>query len=165
MTRFLTDHFKPYVRDRFGPEVQVLVCPDPAAAIRSGSDAQTVVNIIRKTYDVWIESNNRLPLRLNAIDHYATRLIEGLPALQIDARHCPVLIRALKGGWRWVNDPKRDQTKGAEPEKNPWSHPGDGFGYGCRYFHRRTERELRMTPASGKAFTPPRSFGPSYHIQ
>lgn len=165
MTRFLSDHFKPYVRDRFGPDAQVLICPDPAAAIRSNSDANTVVAVIRKMYDTWMESNNRLPLRLNAIDHYTTRLIEGLPALQIDPHHAPVLIRALKGGWRWVNDPKRDQTRGAEPEKNPWSHPGDGFGYGCRYFHRRTERELRSEPASGKSFTPPRSFGASYHFQ
>ncbi len=37
--------------------------------------------VIRKMYDTWMESNNRLPLRLNAIDHYTTRLIEGLPAL------------------------------------------------------------------------------------
>lgn len=164
MTRFLTDHFKPHVRDRFGPDAQVIICPDPAAAIRSNSDANTVVAVIRKSYDTWMESNNRLPLRLNAIDHYATRLVEGMPALQIDPQQCPVLIRALKGGWRWTIDPKRFQT-GGEPEKNTWSHPGDGFGYGCRYFHRRTERELRAEPANGKRFTPPRSFGASYHFQ
>ena len=55
------------------------------------------------------------------------------------------LVRALKGGWRYVIDTKRDTIKGAEPEKNQYSHPGDAFGYLCRYFHRQSERDARYS--------------------
>ena len=49
----------------------------------------------------------------------------------------------LKGGWRVAMDLKKDQMKDADPEKNTWSHPGDAFGYGCRYFHKGVLREDR----------------------
>ena len=54
--------------------------------------------------------------------------------------------------------------KGARPEKNVYSHPGDGFGYLCRYFHRQADRNARNGGAGGTRFVPPRSFGGStYH--
>jgi hypothetical protein len=98
---------------------------------------------------VSIESNNRLPLRLDAIDHYTTRLVEGQPALLIDEQMCPMLVRALKGGWRYKLD-KHEQVMGAEPEKNQYSHPGDGFGYLCRFFHRQAQRNERYVPQAAQ---------------
>jgi hypothetical protein len=72
---------------------------------------------------VSIESNNRLPLRLDAIEHFTTRLVDGKPALQIDKQMCPILVRALKGGWRYALD-KNELVKGKEPEKNAVQPPG-----------------------------------------
>ena len=60
-------------------------------------------------------------------------------------------------------DTKRGVTK-PEPDKNAYSHPGDAFGYLCGYFHRQTDREMRYS-RSVKPFTPPRAFGPTYHMR
>ncbi|MFM7856221.1 MAG: hypothetical protein ACKO96_30935, partial [Flammeovirgaceae bacterium] len=98
-------------------------------------------------------------------EHFASRLVEGKSALVIDPDKCPILIRALKGGWRYVMDNKRDTLKSPEPEKNAYSHPGDAFGYLCRYFHRQNERESRYSVKSLKPFVPPRQFGGGYHFR
>lgn len=162
-SRLIQERLKPYLRQRF-PDAELLIAPDPAAGGRSGADEKTVVDVLRKVYDVWMETNNRLPLRLNAIDHYATRLTGAGPALMIDEKHCPILVRALKGGWRYVLDAKKGTTKTADPEKNAYSHPGDSFGYLARYFHRQTEREMRYATGAGKK-SAPRPYRNPYHAR
>lgn len=167
--RLISERLKPYLRARW-PNLdpnKVIIAADPAAAFRAQTDEKAVVDKFRRHYTTITETNNRLPLRLDAIEHFTSRLIEGLPALRIDGPRCPVLVRALNGGWRYTVDNKRgDVIKGAEPEKNQFSHPGDAFGYGVRYFHRQTERENRYGAAASKTrFTPPRSFGSTYHFR
>jgi hypothetical protein len=160
--QLITEKLKPKLRQRF-PNARVVIAPDPAAANRSKTDKSTVVKIFQKHFDCVIESNNRLPLRLDAIGHFTNRLVMGRPALQIDPC-CRVLVRALKGGWRYAMDSKKDMIKGAEPEKNPWSHPGDGFGYLARYFHKLTEREMRYKD-NPLARSAPQNYSRSYHVR
>jgi hypothetical protein len=153
--RFVEELLRPYIRRQF-PDAKldnVICAPDPAAGNRSQTDERAVVDVIRRYFPVKIETNNRLPLRLDAIEHFSTRLVEGSAALLIDTKTCPELLRALKGGWRYAIDPKKEIMKGAEPEKNAYSHIGDAFGYLCRYFHRQSERELRYSPIGRKPFT------------
>lgn len=161
--RFVNERLKPYLRRRF-PDAELVIAPDPASDNRSSSDEKTVVDVLKKHFSVKIETNNRLAMRLNAIEHFTTRLTGAGPALLIDERECPILVRALKGGWRYVMDTKRDTIKSPEPEKNAYSHPGDAFGYLCRYFHRQTEREMRYGPTAAKKFAPPRYNNP-YHFR
>lgn len=161
--RLVSEVLKPFLRAHF-PDAQVIIAPDPAAANRSQNDTKTSVDILKRHFDVRVESNNRLPLRINAIEHYTSRLTSLGPALQIDGQRCPILVRALKGGWKYVIDQKKGVVTASEPEKNKYSHPGDAFGYTARFFHRLTERELRYNGGS-KSFKPPRTFSPGYHIQ
>lgn len=160
--RLINERLKPYLNRRF-PGARVIIAPDPAAANRSQTDERTVVMEFEKHYEVRKEANNRLPLRVDAIDHFCNSSCDLGYNFRIDAEHCPITIRALKGGWRWTMDLKKlDTTKGAEPEKNSYSHAGDACGYLTRFFHRQTERELRY---SGRgAFKPPVKFGSSYHF-
>ena len=163
--RLVDERLKPYIRLRFPLAQKIIIAPDPAANSRGASDERTIVSVLKKHYDVSIETNNRLPLRLDAIEHFTTKLLDVGPALQIDQRYCPILVRALKGGWRYAMDTKKGTTKSIDPEKNAYSHPGDGFGYLARYFHRQTSRELLYTKGVSK-FVPPRDFGAkSYHVR
>jgi hypothetical protein len=165
--RFDRELLKPYLRRRF-PLISIedfIIAPDPAAANRAPTDEKAVVDVLRKRYRISIETNNRLELRLNAIENFTTRLIAGKPAILIDSKECPVLVRALKGGWRYSLD-KHEQVKKDEPEKNQFSHPGDAFGYLCRHYHRQAEKNARYTSAGVKPFVPPRTFGPrAYHVR
>lgn len=158
--RLIRERLRPTLAQHF-PDADVVIAPDPAAANRSSSDEKAVVDVLRRHFPVSIETNNRLALRLDAIEHFTSRLTEGLPALQIDAKQCPVLVRALAGGWRYAIDPRKEMIKGAEPEKNPYSHPGDTFGYLCRYFHRQSERLARSVNVQ----QPLRSTGSAYHVR
>jgi hypothetical protein len=146
--RLIQERLKPLLRNKF-PQVQrVIVAADPAAAARTSTDERTIVKVFRQHYDVDVETNNRLPLRLDAIDHFTNTLIEGRPALQIDPS-CQVLIRALKGGWRYAADLKRETLRGTDPEKNAYSHPGDAFGYLLRFFYRDKQKESRYRLPQG----------------
>ena len=164
-SRFIAEILRPYLRRRF-PEMEpdrFIIAPDPASGNRTATDEKTVVDILKRHFKVVIETNNRLPLRLDAIESYSTRLTPSGPALKIDAEQCPILVRALKGGWRYALD-ARELVKTKDPEKNQYSHPGDAFGYLARYYHRQAGRNERYTSAGLKPFVPPRSFGGrSYH--
>lgn len=164
VTRLIQERLKPYLRQKF-PDADIIIAPDPAAVSRTQTDERSVVDEFRRHFNVKVETNNRLPMRLEAIEYFTTRLTLGSAALLIDPKECPILIRALKGGWRYVMDQKRDVVKGLEPEKNAYSHPGDAFGYLCRYFHRQNERESRYSSKSLKSFKPPSSTGSTYHFR
>jgi hypothetical protein len=161
--RLIVEKLNPYLRRHF-PGADVWIAPDPAAANRAQTDEKAVVDVFRKHFPgrVKIETNNRLAKRFDAIEHFSARLTDVGPALLIDPVMCPVIIRALKGGWKFVIDPKREITK-PEPEKNQYSHPGDAFGYLCRYFHRGHERG--NNGGASARFVPPRSFGSNYHMR
>lgn len=162
--RFITELLKPYIRRRF-PEAGDIICaPDPASANRTQTDERAVVDVIRRYFTAKPESNNRLPLRLDAIDHFTTRLVEGGAALLVDEKECPVLVRALRGGWRFAINTKNDEFKGPVPEKNAYSHPADAFGYLARYFHKQSEREMRYGATGRRAFSPPKFTNP-YHFR
>ncbi len=162
--RLIAERLKPYLRRRF-PSAQPIIAPDPAANSRGPTDERTVCDEFRRHYVVKVESNNRLPLRLDAIDHFTSLVTDVGFALQIDAHECPMLIRALKGGWRYAVDVKKDIMKGVEPEDTPYTHVGDAFGYLARYFNRQTDRELRFGgEGDKKGFHPPMKFGSGYHF-
>lgn len=130
--RFIAERLKPHLRLRYPGLQEFIISPDPAAFSRSQTDEQTVVMEFKKAgfkIDV-VDMNNQLPPRIGAMEHFTTRLIGGTPALLIDPS-CKTLIRALSTGWRYKL--KKDDERAAEPEKNSFSHPADGFGYLCKY--------------------------------
>lgn len=167
VTRLIQERLRPYLKRRFpemGEYAEFIIAPDPAAANRAQTDEKSVVDTLRRYFKVSIESNNRLPLRIDAIEHYTNTLVgNGVAALRVDEEHCPMLIRALKGGWRYALD-KNELVKGKEPEKNAHSHVGDAFGYLARYYHRQAAKNERYLAAGVKPFVPPRSFGGAYHF-
>jgi hypothetical protein len=147
--RIVKDRLRPLLKNRFDG-FEFIIAPDPAADARSSNNERTIVDTLRDKkkggFTVkFPDMNNRLPLRIEAIEHFTTRLVEGSPALIIDPK-CKHTIRALTGGWRYRLNERGIATKD-EPEKNASSHPGDGFGYLCRFFHHMESREARRTAA------------------
>lgn len=171
-SRFVNERLRPFLGRGFA-ECQpgrFIIAPDPAANNRSSNDENTILATLKRSYPISIETNNRLPLRLDAIDYFCNGMVFGMPKLVIDEQACPILVRALKGGWRFALDKQeniRESGRGAAPEKNIYSHPGDGFGYLCRYLHRQVLKNERYTggPGGAKAFTPPRPSGNAYHFR
>lgn len=169
--RLMSERLKPYIRARWPLYSldDVIIAPDPAAANRASSDERSIVDRIKRFFKVSYESNNRMPLRIDAIDYFATKLTPLGPALKIDAKECPVLTRALRGGWRYKIDQKREVIASPIADKNQYSHPGDAFGYLCRFFHKQTERATRYgvttTQIPGQGFRPPPVAPNRYHMR
>ena len=139
-SRFIMSRVQPLLRVRF-PQASLTISPDPASNQRGQTNEQTVLQVIRKYFSVkFPDMNNRLPSRIEAIEHYTTRLTPAGPALVIDPR-CKVLIRALRSGWRYGKTLKGDTQP--EPLKNDYSHPADAFGYLCKYGAKGMRGELR----------------------
>jgi hypothetical protein len=158
VSRFVSERLKPVPAARF-PLIdpnQFIIAPDPAAGNRTGNDEKGRGRHPEEVVQVKIESNNRLPLRLDAIEHFTTRLGRGQSGVDYRRGQCPILVRALKGGWRYKLDKNEQVAADASPEKNPYSHPGDAFGYLCRFFHRQVQKNERYAVAGAKPFTPPR---------
>jgi hypothetical protein len=138
--RFISDRLKPLLRTQFS-EADFVISPDPAANQRAQTDERTVVDVLRASFAVKIPTeNNQLPGRIDAIEHFSTRITEGGPALIIDPS-CKVLIRALRSGWRYTVTNKGDTKE--VPMKNVYSHPADAFSYLCQYFFKDSERTAR----------------------
>lgn len=159
--RIVTERLKPHLRLRYPELKEFIISPDPAAAGRSSSDERSSVDVLRKHKFIvkFPDMNNFLETRMNAIDFFASRITPAGPALQIDPS-CTVLIRSLQTGWRYKV--KKDGDTNTEPEKNKYSHPGDGFGYLCKWFA-NTSPQYAMDNAKRK-FIPPRQT-PSYHVR
>lgn len=162
--RMANDRLVPLLKLRF-PGADFTIAPDPAANSRTPTNESTVVDVLRahkykKYWNVEVDETNLITPRLEAIQHFTTRLTERGPALVIDPA-CHELIRALTGGWRYETTKK--DTEKPQPEKNVHSHPGDAFGYLCRHYHRGTIRKGRRSSANERPVLP--TFGNPYALR
>lgn len=163
--RIISERLKPFMRRVFPQCQNLIIASDPAGNNRSAGNEQEILRPFKDKYQVVTESNNRLALRVDSLDYFCGFSPATVDSgLLIDEQACPIVIRALKGGWRFAMDTKKDQIRGITPEKNAWSHPGDATGYLARYFRRESDRELRYgAGTANKRFVPPRKWGPAYH--
>lgn len=106
-----------------GQQERVVDFGDPA--VRQKKDTGSTLSELVK---VGITINFKISLIDTGVRLIRTQLnqmIEGEPAMQFDELGVPVLINAMKGGYR-MND------AGTEPKKdNFYDHPADAFRYGC----------------------------------
>lgn len=165
--RIVKERLMPYIRNRFPmiPMESIVIALDPAGANRAQTDEKAVKQmLIDFGFNVDCETNNRFPLRLGAYEHYLNTNVEGKPAFIVDPHAAPTFVRALKGGWRYASDAKKDILKGNEPDKkSEYSHPGDAGGYGLRWFHRGMLR-FEKYGVKGKVKLPPQANqAPRYH--
>jgi len=151
--RTITERLRPLLRAKYAG-FKVLVAPDPAAAIRAASDEKSVIDVFRKHFDVKYDTNNTMPPRLAAVEHYLCRLTDVGPALVIDPG-CRATARSLEGGYRYTIS-KTGQDK-PEPDKNVHSHIADAVQYLAKHCQNATGRELRRTSTG---FRPPRFNNP-----
>jgi hypothetical protein len=161
--RMIEDQLIPLIKRKYS-EFEIIISPDPSVNGRTQTDETTVRQVLKnkkyaKFFTVYTDGQNTRNLlqpRLDAIDNFTTRLTERGPALLIDPR-CKKIIRALVSGWRFEKTQKGEEK--AKPEKNGSSHPGDAFGYLCRYYVSHTAKHgSRMSP---KTFRPP-TFNNAY---
>lgn len=126
--RFCREKLKPLLANRF-PGMNVLIIGDPAGQQRAQTDERSVFDILKSEgFRVIAAKSNSVVARVNAVDKFLTRTVDGKPGHLIDPS-CTHLIAALRGGYRY-----KIRTSGEvddKPEKNKYSHIADAHQYAC----------------------------------
>ena len=118
--RFVRTMLKPLLYERFSG-APVLIVVDPAGVQRAQTDERSAVDIIKaEGLRVIPAKTNKVSARINAVDDYLMRQVDGDPAFLLDPR-CTRLKAAMMGGYRF------DKNGGID--KNKHSHVAEALQY------------------------------------
>ena len=145
--RFVRTMLKPLLYERF-PGAPVLIVVDPAGVQRAQTDERSAVDIIKaEGLRVIPAKTNKVSARINAVDDYLMRQVDGDPAFLLDPR-CTQLKAAMMGGYRF------DKNGGID--KNKHSHVAEALQYLCLHIasggeagHMIQRREIRPVASAG----------------
>jgi hypothetical protein len=122
--RFTRTVLKPLLHERFSG-MPVIVITDPAGTQRAQTDERSAVDIIKaEGFRVIPARTNSVSARLNAVDDFLMRQVDGDPAFLVDPR-CIRLKAAMMGGYKFK--PKGDRVI----DKNAHSHVAEALQYLC----------------------------------
>jgi hypothetical protein len=130
--------------------VPVLVVVDPAGVQRAQTDERSAVDIIKaEGLKVIPARTNNVSARINAVDEYLMRQVDGDPGFLLDPR-CTQLKAAMMGGYRFK--PKGD----GDIDKNKHSHVAEALQYLMLHIANASEanqltqrREIKRASALG----------------
>ena len=118
--RFVRTMLKPLLYERFSG-APVLIVVDPAGVQRAQTDERSAVDIIKaEGLRVIPAKTNKVSARINSVDDYLMRQVDGDPAFLLDPR-CTQLKAAMMGGYRF------DKNGGID--KNKHSHVAEALQY------------------------------------
>ena len=118
--RFVRTMLKPLLYERF-PECNIHIIVDPAGVQRAQTDERSAIDIIKEEgLSVIPASTNSVTARINAVDEYLMRQVDGESGFLLDPR-CTQLKAAMMGGYRYKDNGLID--------KNKHSHIAEGLQY------------------------------------
>jgi hypothetical protein len=126
--RFLRTIVKPMLYEKF-PGAPVMIVCDPAGVQRAQTDERSAVDIIKaEGFRVISARTNSISARINAVDDYLMRQVDGDPAFLLDPG-CTALKAAMMGGYRYKM--KQPDTI----DKNKHSHVAEALQYLCLHLN------------------------------
>lgn len=112
----------------------VAIVGDPAGKQRSTHYEETSFDLVKRAgYNAFPAPTNDIDPRIRSVEAFLLGQSDGGPQMLIDRERCPVLIRALSGGYRFAKT-KAGQRK-PMPDKNEYSHIADALQYACLVAH------------------------------
>ncbi len=106
---------------------------DPAGVAKDVHSEETSFDLLaRLGLPGFPAPTNDIEPRIRAVEAFLTNWIDGQPYMQINRFGCPMLCRALNGGYRYKIN--KDGNKAAKPDKNDkdgHSHVADCLEYVC----------------------------------
>jgi hypothetical protein len=133
--RFSLDMLLPLLSTKYAG-MQCIGSGDPTGKSRSPTDESTCYEVlwskeIGLTNIVPAETNS-LIARISAVDHFLSKLVDGMPGIVISPT-CQILRKGFNGGYHRKRIPGMENSFFQEPAKNYWSHPQDAVQYGCLF--------------------------------
>lgn len=148
--RFLRAMLKPLLYERFS-SAPVTIVVDPSGVQRAQTDERSAVDIIKaEGFKVIPAKTNKILARVNAVDDYLMRQVDGDPAFLVDPK-CTHLKAAMMGGYRY-----KTRGGGDEIEKNAHSHIAEALQYFMLHISHLSDgsylpqrREVKHMPSLG----------------
>jgi hypothetical protein len=107
---------------------------DPAGVSKSSIYEETTFDVLKRLgFMAFPAPTNDIDPRLRAIEAFLLGQRDGGPAMLIDRDRCPVLVRALAGGYRYAKT--RNGVRKPLPDKNEFSHVIDALQYAALAAH------------------------------
>ena len=142
--------------------MQCIGSGDPSGVSRSPTDESTCYDVLWSK-DVGLTNiipaeTNSLVARISAVEHFLTKLVDGMPAIVISP-NCQILRKGFNGGFRRKRIPGMENAFFQQPEKNYWSHCHDALQYACLFILNDKEKMdrrdmLKMQIKRGPSFIP-----------
>lgn len=101
---------------------------DPAGRQRSSITEESCFDALKRMgLASFPAPTNDIDPRLRAVEAFLLRQVNGGPCLIVNKQRCPVLVRALNGGYRYSKN--KDGVRKPKPDKNEYSHIADALQY------------------------------------
>jgi len=112
----------------------VAMVGDPSGISKSSIYEETTFDVLKRMgMHAFPAPTNDIDPRLRAVEAFLLGQRDGGPAFIIDRDRCPVLVRALGGGYRYAKT--RNGMRKLLPDKNEYSHVMDALQYLCLAAH------------------------------
>jgi hypothetical protein len=108
----------------------IIIVGDPSGTSKSTLYEESSFDMVkREGFNAYPAPTNDIDRRVAAVDSWLLMQRDGGPGMLIDEEKCPVLIRALSGGYRYAR--MRNGQRKPTPDKNEYSHVMDALQYAC----------------------------------
>lgn len=108
----------------------IAIVGDPAGANKSTLYEENEFELLkREGFSAMKAPTNNIDARLRSVESFLLQVRSGDPAFVVDASRCPMLVRALDGGYRFGKT--RSGMRKPNPDKNEYSHIADALQYAC----------------------------------
>ena len=112
----------------------VAMIGDPSGVSKSSIYEETTFDVLKRLgFNAFPAPTNDIDPRLRAIEAFLLGQRDGGPAMLFDRDRCPVLIRAMAGGYRYAKT--KAGVRKPLPDKNEYSHIADALQYACLAAH------------------------------
>ena len=112
----------------------VALIGDPSGISKSSIYEESTFDVLKRMgMHAFPAPTNDIDPRLRAVEAFLLGQRDGGPAFIIDRDRCPVLVRALGGGYRYAKT--RNGMRKLLPDKNEYSHVMDALQYLCLAAH------------------------------
>lgn len=150
LEKHVNEHLRPRLLTERYLGHKVAVVGDPSGIAKGSVAEESCFDALKRMgLPAFPASTNEIETRLRSVEALLSRQTNGGPTLLINRQNCPMLIRAMSGGYRFTKTKQgAARTKPDKNDKEGFSHVADALQYVCLVVHGGVHNEIarRLTP-------------------
>lgn len=132
MKKFIRDHVKPMIYSERLSSMLIACVVDPAGLSRGDIGEESVIEVIQgEGFEAAAASTNSFNPRVRAVESWFMKQTGGDAMLLIDPINCPMLLKALRGGYKFPMQARKKELADRPDKNHPDSDLADALQYLC----------------------------------